>query len=71
MRVIATILVLILGIIYYPLNMLYMKLQKLYLPLRKKDKILFFAIAPFYWTFVLIVFIISYPFEWISDFAAH
>ncbi|HUC89022.1 MAG TPA: hypothetical protein VMR49_03265 [Candidatus Paceibacterota bacterium] len=71
MRFIATLLLIVLGIIYYPLNLLYMKMQKWYLPMWHKDRVIYFAFAPFYWILVAIVFIISYPYEWISKFAAH
>lgn len=71
MRIIATILLLVVGIVYYPLNVLYMAIQKWYLPMWKKDRVIYFAFAPFYWTFVGIVFIISYPYELLSKLAAH
>lgn len=63
MRIIATILVLVLGLIYFPLNSLYMKVQKWYLPMWKKDKIIYFAFAPFYLILVAIVTVISIPYE--------
>jgi hypothetical protein len=71
MRIIATILMLVFGIIYFPLNLLYMATQKWYLPMWKKDKVIYFAFAPFYWLLFGIVFIISYPYEELSKFAAH
>jgi hypothetical protein len=71
MRIIATILLIVIGVVYYPLNLLYMKVQKWYLPMWKKDKVIFIAFAPFYWILVAIVFILSYPYEWIAQFAAH
>ena len=71
MRIIATLIVIIIGIVYYPLNLLYMKTQKWYLPMWHKDKVIYFAFAPFYWILVGIVFILSYPYEWVSKFAGH
>ncbi len=68
MNIIATIFCLILGIIYYPLNLIYIKVQKWYLPTWKRDKVIYFAFAPFYWILVGIVTIISVPFEEISKF---
>ncbi len=68
MRIIATIFCLIMGLIYYPLNSLYKIVQKWYLPMWNKDKIVYFAFAPFYWILVGLVMIISVPFEAISKF---
>ncbi len=63
MKIIATILLLVFGVIYYPLNSLYLFTQKWYLPMWKKDKFIYFAFAPFYWILVIIVTIISVPYE--------
>ncbi len=71
MRYIATILVLLIGLIYWPLNLIYLKVQKLYLPLWHKDKVLYYAIAPFYWIMVAIVSIISIPYEELTNLASH
>ena len=71
MRYIATILVLIIGILYYPLNLLYMRVQKWYLPMWHKDKFIYFAFAPFYWIIVGIVTIISIPYEALAELAGH
>lgn len=71
MRFIATILVLIIGILYYPLNLLYMRVQKWYLPMWHKDKFIYFAFAPFYWILVGIVTIISIPYEALAELAGH
>lgn len=68
MRIIATFLLVVVGIIYYPLNSLYLIVQKWYLPMWKKDKIIYFAFAPFYWILVGIVSIISIPYEGLSNF---
>lgn len=56
----------VLGIFYIPLNALYVKLHTWYMSMKKKDKVIFFCFAPFYWIFVLIVSIISIPYEIIS-----
>ena len=71
MRFIATILVLIIGILYYPLNLLYMRVQKWYLPMWHKDKVIYFAFAPIYWILVGIVTIISIPYEALAELAGH
>ena len=71
MRYIATILVLLIGLIYWPLNLIYLKVQKLYLPLWQKDKFLYYAIAPFYWIMVAIVSIVSIPYEELTKLASH
>jgi hypothetical protein len=70
-RIIATILLVAVGIIYYPLNLLYLRIQKWYLPLWHRDKFLYFVFAPFYWILVGIVSAISIPFEEIAKLAAH
>lgn len=71
MRFIATILVLIIGIVYYPLNLLYLRVQKWYLPMWHKDRFIYFAFAPFYWILVVIVTIISIPYEALTKLAEH
>lgn len=43
--------------------MLYMKVQKWYLPMWKKDKVIYFAFAPFYWILVGLTFAFGYPCE--------
>ena len=53
----------LLNLINVPLNKLYMIVQKWYLPMWKKDKIIYFAFAPFYWILVALTFIIGYPCE--------
>jgi len=68
MRIIATIFCLIFGLIYYPINSLYGIVNKWYLPMWHKDKIIYFAFAPFYWILVAIVMIISIPYEAVSNF---
>ncbi|MEA3399104.1 MAG: hypothetical protein U9R00_01165 [Patescibacteria group bacterium] len=67
MKFILSLILVILGFIYYPLNLLYLKVQKWYLPMWKKDKIIYFAFAPFYWILVGLVTVISFPFEILSE----
>ncbi len=68
MRIIATILCLIFGLVYYPLNSLYKIVQGWYLPMWNKDKFIYFAFAPFYWILVAVVLIISVPYEAVANF---
>jgi len=68
MRIIATILVIVLGLIYYPLNFIYLKIQQWYLPMWYKDRFIYFTFAPFYWIIVVIVTIISIIYEEISKY---
>jgi uncharacterized membrane protein YdjX (TVP38/TMEM64 family) len=70
-RIIATILLVVIGIIYYPLNLFYMRVQKWYLPMWHKDRVIYYAFAPFYWILVAIVTIISLPYEKLSELAGH
>ncbi|MCC6323563.1 hypothetical protein IT400_02095 [Candidatus Nomurabacteria bacterium] len=44
-----------------------MKLQKWYLPLYRTDRVLYYLVAPFYWTFVVINSIIGVPYELVSQ----
>lgn len=53
----------ILNLVNVPLNKLYMVVQKWYLPMWKKDKIIYFAFAPFYWILVALTFIFGWPCE--------
>ena len=48
--------------------MLFMKVQAWYLPMWKKDKIIYFAFAPFYWILVALTFIVGYPCEQIPQY---
>ena len=48
------------------MNHLFTITQKWYLPMWKKDKIIYFAFAPFYWIIVALTFIIGYPCELLS-----
>jgi hypothetical protein len=63
MKYIISLIVFILNLINVPLTLLYVKVQKWYLPMWKKDKIIYFAFAPFYWILFLLTFIFSYPAE--------
>jgi hypothetical protein len=63
MKYIIIFIVVILNFVNVPLNMLYMKVQKWYLPMWKKDKIVYFAFAPFYWILVVLTFIFGFPVE--------
>jgi len=40
-----------------------MVVQKWYLPMKKKDKVIYFAFAPFYWILVGLTFLFGYPCE--------
>lgn len=68
MRFIAIVLVVLLGIIYYPLNSLYLIVRDWYLPMKKKDIVIFWAFAPFYWILFILVSIISIPYEKLTEF---
>ena len=63
MRFILTLILVLLSLINIPLNKLLLKIQKWYLPMWKKDKIIYFAFAPFYWILVALTFIFGYPSE--------
>jgi hypothetical protein len=66
-RVIRIILTLILGAIYWPLNTVYLRIQKWYFGMKTKDIIVWYAFTPFYWILVVIVTIISVPYEAIAN----
>lgn len=55
-----------LGLIYVPLNAIYLRVHNWYMPMWKKDKVIYFCFAPFYWILVAITSIISIPYEVIS-----
>ncbi len=61
MKYFFALLLLILNLVAVPLNILYMKVQKWYLPMWKKDKVIYFAFAPFYWLLVGLTFLFGYP----------
>jgi len=63
MKYIFSLILVLLNLINIPLSMLYMKVQKWYLPMWQKDKIIYFAFAPFYWILVVLTFIFGYPCE--------
>lgn len=52
-----------LNLVNVPLNKLYMVVQKWYLPMWHKDKVIYFAFAPFYWILVALTFIFGWPCE--------
>jgi hypothetical protein len=68
MRFVAIVLVVLLGIIYYPLNSLYLLIRDWYLPMKDKDIVIFWAFAPFYWILFALVSIISIPYEKLTEF---
>lgn len=70
MKLIRILLTVIFGVIYIPLNWGLMKLQAWHFPMYKKDKITFFAFAPFYWIYFGIVAIVSIPYEMLTGGAA-
>lgn len=61
MKYIFALILVILNLVAVPLNLLYTKVQKWYLPMWKKDKVIYFAFAPFYWTLVALTFIFGWP----------
>ncbi len=63
MKFIFSLLLVIINLVNIPLSMLYLKVQKWYLPMWKKDKIIYFAFAPFYWILVILTTIFGYPSE--------
>ena len=66
MKYIFSFILVLLNLINVPLNHLFTITQKWYLPMWKKDKIIYFAFAPFYWIIVALTFIIGYPCELLS-----
>jgi len=71
MKFLIAFVVVLLNIINVPLNILYLRVQKWYLPMWHKDKVIFFAFAPFYWILVLLTFIIGYPTELLARMIEH
>jgi hypothetical protein len=71
MRIIATILTLVLGAIYWPLNLFYLKVQKWYFKEREGDPVIYWAFFPFYWILVGVISLISIPYEKLTSFAGH
>ena len=59
------ILVLVVGIIYIPINRLNTQVQKWYFKLRKTDEVSYYLFTPFYWILVAITFIISVPYDFL------
>jgi len=66
MKYIYAFILVLINLINVPLNKLFMITQKWYLPMWKKDKIIYFAFAPFYWILVVLTFIFGYPCEILS-----
>ena len=63
MKFIFSLILIVINLINVPLNKLYMVVQKWYLPMWKKDKIIYFAFAPFYWILVGLTFIFGHTSE--------
>ena len=70
-RYIASICVLVFGIIYWPINLFFLWVQKWYLKMKVEDKVIFWLFTPFYWLLVVIVTLISLPYEAIANLAGH
>jgi hypothetical protein len=66
MKYILSLILVLLNLINIPLSKLFLVVQRWYLPMWKKDKIIYFAFAPFYWVLVILTFIIGYPCEVIA-----
>lgn len=64
-------LIVVLGIIYIPINTIYMKVQKWYFGMKKKDPVIYYAFTPFYWLLVGITYLISAPYEFVQSFGIH
>ena len=71
MKYVFALILVVLNLINVPLNKLYLIVQKWYLPMWKKDKVIYFAFAPFYWVLFGLVFIISYPYEKLINLVGH
>jgi hypothetical protein len=69
MKYVFALLVLILNLVAVPLNFLYMRVSKWYLPMWKKDKIIYFAFAPFYWLLVGLTFLFGWPSDKLAELA--
>jgi len=61
MKYVIALIVVILNLVAVPLNTLYVKVQAWYLPMWHKDKIIYFAFAPFYWILVGLTFLFGWP----------
>jgi len=66
MKYLISFIVLLLNLINVPLTILFMNVQKWYLPMWKKDKIIYFAFAPFYWILVVLTFIFGHAVDKLS-----
>ncbi len=67
MKYIKILLITVIGAIYIPLNMWMLQLQKWYLPLWTEDRVTYIAFAPVYWLYVLIVTVLSIPYEMLGQ----
>jgi len=67
MKYIFAVILVILNLINIPLNKLFMVTQKWYLPMWRKDKVIYFAFAPFYWLIVALTFIVGWPTEKLAN----
>ena len=63
MKFVIAIILVVLNFINIPLNKLFVVVQKWYLPMWKKDKVIYFAFAPFYWILFGLTFLFGYPCE--------
>jgi len=63
MKYVFALILVMLNLVNVPLNKLYMVVQKWYLPMWHKDKVIYFAFAPFYWILVALTFIFGWPCE--------
>ena len=66
MKFIIAFVIVVLNIFSYPINLLLMNVKKWYLPMWKKDKIIYFAFAPFYWILVALSFMFAFPIDLLS-----
>ncbi len=70
-KFVRVILTVVLSIVYIPINILNKAVQNWYLSMKKKDIIVYYAFAPFYWILVGITFIISVPYEFLIAIDIH
>ncbi len=63
MKYILSLFSLILNAINTPLSSIFKKVKKWYQTMKKEDKVIYIAFAPFYYILVILVFLINYPKE--------
>lgn len=68
MKYIFALILVILNAINIPLSILFTKVQKWYLPMWQKDKVIYFAFAPFYWILVGLTVLFGYPCEQLAKY---